>query len=133
MDGIIKYSIVPPEKLYLPVLPFRANNKLKFCLCRTCVLTSHTGECCYTANEETALTGTCVIDEVRLAVDKGYGILKIYEVYEYQVTRYDTETHDGGLFADYIDKFLKLKSERLPPLDSKPVRRRATYRIILEE
>jgi len=36
MDGLIKCSIVPPERLYLPVLPFRANQKLMFCLCRTC-------------------------------------------------------------------------------------------------
>jgi len=57
------------------------------------------------------LEGTCVIDEVRLAVDKGYTILEILEVYEYQVTRYDPETGNGGLFAEYIDTFLKLKQE----------------------
>ena len=38
-EGIIKCSIVPPEKLYHPVLQFRANQKLIFNLCRTCVLT----------------------------------------------------------------------------------------------
>jgi len=30
MNGLIKCSIVPPEKLYHPVLPFRCNNKLMF-------------------------------------------------------------------------------------------------------
>jgi len=40
MDVLIKCSIVPPEKLYHTVLPFRCNNKLIFCLCRTCALTS---------------------------------------------------------------------------------------------
>jgi len=39
MDGLIKCSIVPPERLYHPVLPFRRNKKLMFCLCRTCVFT----------------------------------------------------------------------------------------------
>ena len=34
-------------------------------------------------DEERALTGTWVIDEVRLAVQKGYRILEIHEVYEY--------------------------------------------------
>jgi hypothetical protein len=29
------------------------------------------------------------MDEVRLAVEKGYRILEIYVVYEYRVTRYD--------------------------------------------
>jgi hypothetical protein len=32
-------------------------------------------------------------------------------VYEYQVTRYDHPTGEGGLFVDYINTFLKLKAE----------------------
>jgi hypothetical protein len=52
-----------------------------------------------------------VIDEVRLAVQKGYKILEIYEVYEYTLTQYDPKTGHGGLFAEYIYTFLKLKAE----------------------
>ena len=88
-EVLIKYSIVPPERLHHPVLPFRANQKLMFSLCRTCVLTSNMGQCCHKTGEERALTGTCVIDEVRLAVQKGCRILEIHELYEYNVTRYD--------------------------------------------
>ena len=33
------------------------------------------------------------------------------EVYEYEVTKYDTHTREGGLFADYINTFLKHKAE----------------------
>jgi hypothetical protein len=58
-----------------------------------------------------ALVGTWVFDEIRLAVQKGYRLIKVYEVYEYQVTRYDPETREGGLFAQYVDTFLKLKAE----------------------
>jgi len=50
------------------------------------------------------------MDEVRLAVEKGYRILEIYEVYEYQVTPYNPETGEGGLFVEYINSFLKLKA-----------------------
>ena len=89
---------------------FRDNQKLMFCLCRTCVLISNTGECCHTTVEETGLTGTWVIHEVRMAVQKWYRILEVYEVYEY-VTRYDPETREGGMFASYMDTFLKLKAE----------------------
>ena len=32
-------------------------------------------------------------------------------MYEYNVTTYDPETLEGGLFAGYIDTFLKLKVE----------------------
>jgi len=58
-----------------------------------------------------SLTSTWVIDEVRLAVQKGYRILEVYELYEYTVTRYDNENREYGLFAGYIDTFLKLKAE----------------------
>jgi len=51
------------------------------------------------------------MNEVRLAVQKGYRILEIHEVYEYQATRYNPETGDGRLFANYINTFLKLKAE----------------------
>ena len=91
MDGLIKCSIVPPKRLYHPVLHFRANHKLMFCLCRTCVLTSNTGECCHKTDEQRDLNGTWVTDEVRLAVQKGYRILEVYELYEY-VPRYDAQT-----------------------------------------
>ena len=33
------------------------------------------------------------------------------EVYEYEVTKYVPHTREGGLFADYINTFLKLKAE----------------------
>jgi hypothetical protein len=76
-----------------------------FSLWRTCVLTSNTGECHHKTDEETAVTGIWHIDEVWLAVQKGYRILEIHEVYEYKVTRYDPETREGGLFAGYIHFF----------------------------
>ena len=73
MDGLTKCSIVPPKRLYHPVLPFRSNKKLLFCLCRSCVLEQNTsGECRHTADAERALTGTWAIDEVRLAVEKSH-------------------------------------------------------------
>jgi len=51
------------------------------------------------------------LDEVRLVVEKVYRVLDIYEVYEYKITLYSSETDEGGLFVDYINTFLKLKAE----------------------
>jgi len=51
------------------------------------------------------------LDEVTLAVKKGYRIFDIYEVYEYQVTQYKRETGEGGVFVVYINTFLKIKAE----------------------
>jgi hypothetical protein len=112
MDGLIKCRILPPKRLYHPVLPFRCNSKLLFCLCRTfAVRRNFDGECEHVSVEDRALVGTWVIDEVRLAVEKGYKAIEVKEVYEYEVTRYNPETGEGGLFAAFIDTFLKLKTE----------------------
>jgi len=51
------------------------------------------------------------MDEVRLAVQNGYSILEIHEVYEYQVTQYNPKIGEGGLFVNYNNTFLKLKAE----------------------
>ena len=103
----MKCKIVPPTNLYHPILPYRYDKKLLFCLYRTCVHDHNAKiECQHRSNAERCLEGTWTIDEIRLAVDKGNKILEILEVYEYQVTWYDPETGNGGLFAEYIDTFL---------------------------
>jgi len=51
------------------------------------------------------------MDEVTLSAERGYRILEIKNVYDYQVTQYDPKTGEGGLFVDYINTFLKLKAE----------------------
>jgi hypothetical protein len=43
------------------------------------------------------------LDEMRLAVQKGYKRVDVNEVYKYQVTQYDPQIGEGGLFAQYID------------------------------
>jgi len=49
------------------------------------------------------------MDVVRMAVEKGYRIFEIYDVYEYQVKQYNPETGEGIIFVSYINTFLKLK------------------------
>jgi len=46
----------------------------------------------HTEDEDRILTDKWVMDVVRLAVEKGYRILEIYELYEFQVTQYSPET-----------------------------------------
>jgi len=58
--------------------------------------TPPSAECTHTDDEDRALTGTWVMDEVRMAVQKGYRIHEIHEVYENQVTQYNRETGEGG-------------------------------------
>ncbi|GFV26767.1 putative DNA polymerase [Trichonephila clavipes] len=55
--------------------------------------------------EERSITGTWVTEEVKKAREKGYKIVKIYEVYHFQSSSND-------LFRSYIDLFLKIKKTR---------------------
>jgi hypothetical protein len=48
---------------------------------------------------------------MRLAVVKAYKIREIQEVYQYEVTQYNPEINDRGLFVEYINTFLKLNAE----------------------
>ena len=94
------------------MLPFRCNNKLLFFLCKSCAIEQNfEDECSHETVADRALTGTWVIDEVRMAVQKGYDVIEIFEVYEYNVTHYYLQTGQCGLFVEYINTFLNLKTE----------------------
>jgi len=51
------------------------------------------------------------VDEVRKAVEMGYSVMDVFEFWEYDVTCFDKDTNTGGLFAEYVNMFLKLKQE----------------------
>jgi hypothetical protein len=59
-------------------------------------------ECTHTEVKDRALTGTWVMHEVRLAVQKGYKVLQVYEVFEYQTTQYNPQSREGGLLITLI-------------------------------
>ena len=63
------------------------------------------------SDEERCIVGTWVVDEVRKAVEMGYDRKDVYEFWEYKVTCFDKETNSGGLYAEYVNMFLKLKQE----------------------
>ena len=111
-EDLIKCTVLPPKTLYYPVMPYRCNKKLLFCLRKTCAVEwNFSGECIHESKAQRSLTSTWVLDEVQLAIQKGYQVLDIMEAYEYEVTKYDPQTREGRLFADYINTFFKLKAE----------------------
>jgi hypothetical protein len=71
MEGLNKCRVLPPKRLYHPVLPFRCDNKLMFCLCRTCAVELNTEtECIHNTVAKRALTDPWVMDEEKMAVKK---------------------------------------------------------------
>ena len=74
-----------------------------FPLCKTCADTLNQNPCTHT-DEERAILGTWCHVELMKAIEKGYEVLKIHEVWHWDQT---TDT----LFKHYVDTFLKIKQE----------------------
>ena len=105
--GLVKAKVSAPRSLYHPVLPLRIKvdnyEKLVFPLCKVCAETMNQNECKHT-DDERSFIGTWTTDEVNKALDKGYKVLKTYEVWHFDKTSDD-------LFKDYIRRFMKIKLE----------------------
>ena len=81
--GVISCKILPPHGLLHPVLPYRANKKLMFPLCRSCVTEQNQDQCDH-SNAERSLSGTWVLDEVYKALELNYELLDTSEVWHYE-------------------------------------------------
>ena len=108
--GIAKVTILAPRGLFLPVLPHRLNGKLYFHLCSTCAeteshkpFTQRSRGCTHT-DAQRCMTGEWCTPELQKAVDVGYIILKIHEVWNF-------ENKSNDLFTSYVDTWLKYKTE----------------------
>ena len=101
--GLIKCTVLPPKGLLHPVLPYRTKDKLMFPLCKTCADTLNQSPCTHTDQERAILSTWCHVELVK-AIEKGYKILKIHEVWHFP-------EHTDELFKEYVNTFLKMKQE----------------------
>ncbi len=101
--GLVKCTVLPPRGLFHPVLPCHASGKLMFPLCRTCADTTNQAVCTHT-DVERAITGTWCHVELLKALEKGYEIKRMHEVWHFP-------EQSDELFKDYVDTFLKIKQE----------------------
>ena len=118
--GKAKVTILLPERLFH--LPVRINGKLTFALCRTCTelrindpRITKSYECPH-SDTERHLTGTWCMPEILKAVDLGYTIIKVHEIWHFNESLI-------GLFCDYVNTWLKIKEEA----SSRPANCTITY------
>ena len=110
--GIAHCIVRPPRNLYHPVLPVRINGKLLFPLCAACAAEQldrpllERSCACPHSEFEREMIGTWCTPELEEAVAQGYEIVKIIEVYHFP-----EEQRKKGLFAPYIDKWYRIKTE----------------------
>jgi hypothetical protein len=109
--GLIKCDILPPKQLYHPVLPVKIKNKsgaekLTFPLCQLCAKLNNQDLCNHT-DFERMISGTWCSNEVKKAIEKGYKIINIDEVWNF-------EKKSNYLFKEYVKAFMKIKLETSP-------------------
>lgn len=110
--GVAKCCVVPPRRLYHPVLPMRFAGKLMFALCRSCMHDNADRALdaepfdgiCKHEDSERAFEGTWCTPEIYRAMDLGYVVKAVREVHHFPRFR-------KGLFEDYVNTFLKAKQE----------------------
>ena len=74
-----------------------------FPLCKTCADTLNQNPCTHT-DEERAILGTWCHVELMKAIEKGYEVLEIHEVWHWEETT-------NQLFSPYVNLYLKRKQE----------------------
>ena len=108
--GIVQCQVLAPYELYHPVLPHRHGGKLTFPLCGACVEEEmakppleRSYQCAH-SDDQRILTGTWCTPELKKAVELGYEIQYIHEVWHFPQVQ-------EGLFKDYVNTWLKIKQE----------------------
>ncbi|XP_055353927.1 uncharacterized protein LOC129599656 [Paramacrobiotus metropolitanus] len=101
--GFVYCKVAAPDECLYPVLPLTINDKLMFVLCKKCAMEKVTSRCVH-SDEELSFEGIWCTPELHHAVDVGYRVVEMYEVWHWAQT-------DTKLFAAYMNKFLKVKME----------------------
>ena len=107
LHGLAQVTILPPDSLFLPVLPLLSNSKLMFGLCKKCIEEKNR-ELCTHSDHERAITSVYTTAELIYAVKCGYKILTIHEMLVFE--KY------YPVFSEYYSSLAKIKigSEALP-------------------
>lgn len=100
--GLVQATLVPPDSLFLPVLPFHSSGKLKFGLCRTCVEEMRQ-DLCRHSDEERSICDVWTSVEILYAIECGYKLVKIWEFKAYETMR--------PIFKSFYTRLAKMKLE----------------------
>ena len=111
--GLVRCRVLAPRELLMPVLPLRLKDKGKcyFSLCKRCCELKQTSKCKH-SDDERAFIFTGFTEELLLALDEGYKLLWVSEVYHWaERAQFDGKTDESGLFSEMTNLLLKSKIE----------------------
>ena len=109
VEGLVKCRVLSPRNLLLPILPVKMHGRFIFGLCRSCCEESRQDDCNHEQVGEREFSGTWVVHELQKPIELGYSVTEIFVIWQYKSTQYDQASGEGGLFAAYVNTFLRLK------------------------
>lgn len=98
--SMMKCQLLAPDRLFLPVLPYRrADQRVCFALCAACVDSStiEPSAICVHADDDRVLRGTWCSPEIQLALDVGYKPVSVHQVEFWTPEEVSTDS-----MSDYI-------------------------------
>ena len=101
--GFVHCVVECPDRDHFPVLPVAIRSKLIFPLCKTCAEENEQSYCTHRFGQR-YLRGTWTTAELHYAMDRGYKVVEVFEVWHWTERR-------KGLFSKYVDTFMKIKIE----------------------
>ena len=106
--GVVKCRVLPPRHLYAPFLSYASpslvypgTTETLYGLCKCCMDERNLNPCPH-SDQERSFTGSWTCSEIRYALELGYQVLSITEVWEYEESRND-------LFRNFIIPFMITK------------------------
>jgi len=93
VEDLVHCTVLLTRTLYHPVLPVQMHDILMFALCRLCCENMCQTDCTENVTDR-EFTGCLVVHEIRKAVSVGYKITNIYEIWQYEVTQYSSQTKE---------------------------------------
>ena len=91
-ESIVEFKVLSPRKMCHPFLRYKRLSKQKFPPYSACADTMNPVHCTH-SDEERCIVVTCVVDEILKAVEMGYGVMDVFEVWDYEVTCFDKYTN----------------------------------------
>nr|CAD2175751.1 unnamed protein product [Meloidogyne enterolobii] len=107
IKGILKVFLIPPERIDIPAMPVKFDDRLLFPLCRQCALDYPRGATllnynCPHSDEKRGWVSTCTSIELAEALKSGYRVTKYFRGLHY-------DKWDGELFKGYVAEFMSMK------------------------
>ncbi|EFO95708.1 hypothetical protein CRE_13943 [Caenorhabditis remanei] len=105
--GLYLCSMLAPADIKTTVLPYKIPGFLTFPSCRTCIEKNQKAACNHNKVSDRYLTGIWTHAELNAAIERGYRLLQIHEIWWWPDSKWKTADY----FVNYLKPMIQLKHE----------------------